>query len=407
MRRNSTPDATADDTAAESPNDCKYAQVYVLMDHMFEPVKPRSLCWSHWTWSGRGRPSAGNRSPMSRVNDIVGPYGADKSEKAVDRELAKGKTSIDLAWTDTTWLLYAHHVSWRYYVQACVQPDCANDSAGTCAGGSAECPDTRDLEPAAAVGDVQADDEPENIQSTRAYLHAAKKGTLPAVSWVVPSGPDSDHPPAGIHRGQAYVTALINAAMKGKDWNWTAIFLSWDDWGGFYDHEAPPAVDQNGYGLRVPALVISPYARKGYIDHQALSFDAYLKFIEDDFLTARLDPGPTAVRTPVPRPRDGVHPGQSDSGLRLHTAAPCCCCCCPRNPPTDSLTIEGTSHLAGSACQALGTRNPVRRPDAAGPRSPSDLRHPAERDRGPDRGRRPPSGRRPNRPGHLFALESI
>jgi phospholipase C len=63
------------------------------------------------------------------------------------------------------------------------------------------------------------------------------------------------------------------------------------DWGGFYDHVVPPRVDVNGYGIRVPALVISPYAKKGYVDHQVLSFDAYMKFIEDDFLNgARIDP---------------------------------------------------------------------------------------------------------------------
>src|SRR5205807_9590254 len=90
--------------------------------------------------------------------------------------------------------------------------------------------------------------------------------------------------------GQYYVTRLINAIMKSPDWDSTAIFLSWDDWGGFYDHVVPPHVDENGYGLRVPGLVISPYARKGHIDHQVLSFDAYLKFIEDDFLGGqRLD----------------------------------------------------------------------------------------------------------------------
>jgi phospholipase C len=84
---------------------------------------------------------------------------------------------------------------------------------------------------------------------------------------------------------------LINTIMRGPDWPSTAIFVSWDDWGGFYDHVQPPAVDGMGYGLRVPGLVISPYARRGYIDHQVLSHDAYLKFIEDDFLGGRrLDP---------------------------------------------------------------------------------------------------------------------
>ena len=79
--------------------------------------------------------------------------------------------------------------------------------------------------------------------------------------------------------------------MRSPDWKSTAIFLSWDDWGGFYDHVAPPHVDENGYGIRVPAIVISPYARRGFIDHQTLSHDAYLKFIEDDFLGGiRIDP---------------------------------------------------------------------------------------------------------------------
>jgi phospholipase C len=87
------------------------------------------------------------------------------------------------------------------------------------------------------------------------------------------------------------VTTVVNAAMKSPDWNSTAVFVSWDDWGGFYDHVVPPNVDVNGYGVRVPAMVISPYARRGFIDHQMLSFDAYVKFIEDDFLShRRLDP---------------------------------------------------------------------------------------------------------------------
>ena len=91
--------------------------------------------------------------------------------------------------------------------------------------------------------------------------------------------------------------------MRSPQWNSTAIFLAWDDWGGFYDHVQPPRVDENGYGLRVPGLVISPYAKSGFVDHQVLSFDAYVKFIEDDFLSsARLDPK-TDGR---PDPRPGV-----------------------------------------------------------------------------------------------------
>jgi phospholipase C len=128
--------------------------------------------------------------------------------------------------------------------------------------------------------------------------------------------------------------------MKSPDWNSTAIFLAWDDWGGFYDHVVPPSVDQNGYGLRVPAITISPYARTGYIDHQALSSDAYLKFIEDDFLGGvRLDPQ-TDGR---PDPRPDVRENQpilgdltADFDFSQQPRPPMLL---PTNPPTDSPSI--------------------------------------------------------------------
>ena len=117
----------------------------------------------------------------------------------------------------------------------------------------------------------------------------------------------SEHPPALVSRGQTYVTRAINAIMRSPDWPSTAIFLAWDDWGGFYDHVVPPVVDRYGYGLRVPGLVISPYAKRGYIDHQTLSFDAYLKFIEDDFLHgARLDQRTDGRPDPRPDVRENA-----------------------------------------------------------------------------------------------------
>ena len=93
------------------------------------------------------------------------------------------------------------------------------------------------------------------------------------------------------------------------------IFLAWDDWGGFYDHVVPPTVDGQGYGLRVPGIVISPYAKPGYIDHQTLSFDAYAKFIEDDFLGGqRLNPKTDGRPDPRPDVRERVR--QLDDLLR-------------------------------------------------------------------------------------------
>ena len=143
---------------------------------------------------------------------------------------------------------------------------------------------------------VQQDGQGGNLQDLNGpngYFADAAAGTLPAVSWVIPGGTESEHPPAVSSKGEEYVTSVINAAMQSPNWSSTAIFLAWDDWGGFYDHLVPPSVDKAGYGLRVPSLVISPWVKHNTIDHQTLSFDAYLKFIEDDFLNGqRLNPGP-------------------------------------------------------------------------------------------------------------------
>jgi phospholipase C len=154
---------------------------------------------------------------------------------------------------------------------------------------------------------VRDDGQLGNIQPVDSFYAQAKAGTLPSVSWVVPSGEVSEHPPSPVSFGQSYVTSLVNAVMASPDWNSSAIFLSWDDWGGFYDHVVPPSVDENGYGLRVPGIVISPYARQGYIDHQTLSFDAYDKFIEDDFLGGeRIDPRSDGRPDPRPDVREDV-----------------------------------------------------------------------------------------------------
>ena len=147
--------------------------------------------------------------------------------------------------------------------------------------------------------DVRADHQLGNIP-VRAFCRGTR-GTLPAVSWIQPDPRDSEHAPGLISTGMAFTTRVINAVMSSPDWKSSAIFLAWDDWGGFYDNVVPPRADAMGYGIRVPALVISPYARKGFIDHQTLSFDAYLKFIEDDFLSgARINP--MTDGRPDPRP---------------------------------------------------------------------------------------------------------
>ena len=110
-----------------------------------------------------------------------------------------------------------------------------------------------------------------------------KAGTLPQVCWIVPTFADSEHPPADTARGMRHVSDLVNAIMQSSAWKDTAVIVTWDDYGGFYDHVAPPPVDQYGYGPRVPTLVLSPYARPGYISHTQLDFTSPLKLIEERY----------------------------------------------------------------------------------------------------------------------------
>lgn len=115
------------------------------------------------------------------------------------------------------------------------------------------------------------------------FYKDAKSGNLPEVCWIVPTFEDSEHPPADSARGMRHVTGLVNAIMQSDAWKDTAIIVTWDDFGGFFDHVPPPAVDQYGYGPRVPALVISPYARAGVICHTKFDFTSPLKLIEERF----------------------------------------------------------------------------------------------------------------------------
>jgi phospholipase C len=333
-------------TAAEIPNYWAYAKNFVLADHMFEPVKSWSLpdhLFMVSAWSAKCK----NASAMSCVNNIGGPDKGKLFNQSVDSELSGGTTNIDLAWTDITWLLHMDNVSWAYYVQQGAQPDCGSDSALTCSAVQQSASTPGIWNPLPLFEDVQQDHQVHNVQPLHSYFVAAHNGSLPSVTWITPSQMDSDHPPASIHQGQAYVTSVINAAMKSPDWNSTAIFLSWDDWGGFYDGVMPPQVDRNGYGLRVPAIIISPYAKKGVIDHQTLSSDAYLKFIENDFLDgARLNP--KTDKRPDRRPdvrEEAKQLGSLTADFNFNQA-PRPPFLLPTNPPTDSPAIPSFFHNA-------------------------------------------------------------
>jgi phospholipase C len=122
------------------------------------------------------------------------------------------------------------------------------------------------------------------------YYTDLQTGKLPAVAYLVPSGL-SEHPPGDITVGQSFAVGTITSLMRSSSWDSSLFALTWDDWGGWYDHVVPPQVDGDGYGLRVPAIFVSPYARRGTIDNTTYDFSSILKFIEDNWalppLTAR------------------------------------------------------------------------------------------------------------------------
>ena len=273
--------------ADEIPNYWAYAQHFVLQDNLFEGNRSWSLAahveltseWSAlckddadaktcYTWSYPAYPVPGSK--------VVYP------------------------WANLFQLLDLHNVSWKYYVANGPEPDCEDDEM--------TCPPQYQTRGSGSVWNpppffrwVKAKGPTylaEHNPRIEQFIVDAQNDALPQVSWIVPNNTFSEHPPSGITAGMEYVTSLVNAVMQSPAWNSSAIFITWDDWGGFYDHVDPPNVDRNtsptviqGYGLRVPGIMISPYARAGMIDHNVLSFDQFATFFEDAFMGgARLRP---------------------------------------------------------------------------------------------------------------------
>jgi phospholipase C len=295
---NGTPDVMGYHTDAEIPNYWAYAHRYQLQDRMFAPSDSWTLP-SHLylvsAWSARCsepkdvqtcRTDLRKPTPWwARNEDAYAPY----------------------AWADITWLLHAFDVSWSYYVgpDSCVDYPCTPKKTPA---------QTNPIfNPLPGFRTVRHDDQLRNVRPYADYFEAAASGDLPSVSWVVPTAGRSEHPTdelGNIATGQAWVTRVVNAVMQGppEQWMHTAIFVTWDDWGGFYDHVPPIRIDPYGYGIRVPGLVISPWVDRDLpIDHQTLSFDAYLKLIEDRFLDGqRLDGKNMGWPDPRPTVREDV-----------------------------------------------------------------------------------------------------
>jgi phospholipase C len=201
-------------TGADIPNYWAYARDFVLQDHMFQS----DLSWSlpaHLflvsEWSAR----CATRDPMSCRNAAAHP----QPPPGYGRGRYRSFSRPDYAWTDLTYLLHKHHVSWRYYVSKGPEPDCANAGAVVCAPVSQRAKTPGIWNPLPYFEDVHRDHQVHNIQSLQHFYTAARAGRLPAVSWIVPNGHNSEHPPALVSAGQSYVTGLIDTIMKSPDWN--------------------------------------------------------------------------------------------------------------------------------------------------------------------------------------------
>jgi len=116
-----------------------------------------------------------------------------------------------------------------------------------------------------------------------------QNGQLAQVTWIVPAYTYSDHAGTGATAaGPDWVANIVNAIGASQYWDSTVIFISWDDWGGWYDHVVPPQIDNMGLGFRVPLIIVSPYAKHGYVSHQVHEFSGFLKYTEEVFQLANL-----------------------------------------------------------------------------------------------------------------------
>jgi phospholipase C len=131
------------------------------------------------------------------------------------------------------------------------------------------------------------------------FLRDIGRGELAAITWITPTWEDSDHPSGDPAKGPQWIASLVNAIGTSEFWNSTAIFIMWDDWGGWFDPVPPPHKDYDGLGFRVPLLIVSPYAKQGYVTHVEYETASVLRYMEDNFGLAHLAASDTRARDPA------------------------------------------------------------------------------------------------------------
>jgi phospholipase C len=256
------------------------AQQYALADHMFTAESSGSFTAHQDLIRGD---SAINGTTSLIDFPSRGPWGCDAPAGATVPELLSNGNYVQngpfpcsnafgqsASYNTLRDLLDGASVSWKYYTPSLVN--------GGLAGAYWDAFDV--IAPVRYGSEWNA-----NIVSPeKTVLKDASKGKLPGVSWVIPDGVNSDHAGFGSSdKGPSWVAGVVNAIGQGSDWNSTAIIILWDDWGGWYDHVAPPQLDYAGLGFRVPMIVVSPYAKQGYISSTQYEFGSVVKFVEEAF----------------------------------------------------------------------------------------------------------------------------
>ncbi len=253
------------------------AKQYVLSDHTFQTQGSGSFT-AHQDLI-RGGTEIGNSQSLIDFPTMQ-PWGCDAPSgtqtsliTASNRYLYLQGPFPCLSYATLRDLLDARQVSWRYYTPA----------AGNFAGNLWNAFD--------AIAAVRHGSEwSTNVISPETDVFTdIKRDTLPAVSWIVPDYQNSDHPGDSSDTGPSWVAQVVNAIGESPAWNSTAIILLWDDWGGWYDHVAPPGARRyGGLGFRVPMIAIAPYAKSGYVSHDRYELGSIVRFVEDNWNLGRL-----------------------------------------------------------------------------------------------------------------------
>lgn len=247
---------------SDIPNYWLYAQNFVLGDNMFSSLMGPSFPNHLYTIAAQSGGSIDNPPPP---NANENGWGCDVPNQQLTVKSSNGTTHLQDACFNFQTLadeLDTKGDSWRYYAPP------ASESGYIWSAFD-------------AIKHIRYGKDWQYVVPTEQFKHDAASGTLPTVSWIVTPAWASEHPPASVCTGENWTVQMLNTLMRGPDWSSTAVFLTWDDFGGFYDHVAPEQVDSLGLGFRVPLLVISPYAKKGFIDHTPYEFSSMLRFSED------------------------------------------------------------------------------------------------------------------------------